>query len=727
MTNLLPSATTTVYVRKGGNDTTGDGSFENPLLTISAGMVLVATLPLSTGGTGENQAVNNPVCSVGPGLYVENVALPANINLVGSTDGATQVVGAITIDASSFIAADGGGYSYILNLIADSIGDGYGIILDFNTPQISDCGILLENVTGNQIVMDGYDGSNEIEMSWCYFGETTYITGVDLLTSYCGFNTDLDYGTEYSFVVESTSAASVNWDSQYDMWGVDPNDIGSNGPQNLVADSTAGGYITVNALGTTFLGGSLTLKGTNTKWYGTIGSMPAGVICLNGAPPPTLYSYASNINYLPTGPSNWTNQSAVPTCVSNALDILSSGNYGPPGHFATNGCLNFTDNGNLLSARNSANTSNINLMSIDGSNNITIGDMSYAANINIEASQPHNITLNAGGNWAVLGVNGNPGYASITNTVGNVVFTMGETGFCVPTGASIACQGNGPVAQYGEVKFSATGVLAAFRNAANTSDRRLIAVDGSDNITFGNHVGGNTTIYGNAQITVANNTNNTLVATGSNTALSGNPIQFINSGTEVAQIDGSGLTIENGYYLSMPGGGHASQSGEIRFNTQSIYMSLRNNTNTGDIGLASSDGFNNVIFGDGTNANNATVAAKSLINLTQGSTSLVSVGQYGLGLANASVSGTTGTITLTAAQYLCPMLTFTGTLTANITYVFPNAAGTWICLFPSTWVGGTHTATMKSGTGSFTIYSGSGSLSMVIVSTGGSNTIYAII
>lgn len=68
-----PSATQTIYVNKGGNDSTGDGSFAQPYLTIGVAMASFTSTISS----------NAYVIMVGPGTYIENVLIKPKVYLVG--------------------------------------------------------------------------------------------------------------------------------------------------------------------------------------------------------------------------------------------------------------------------------------------------------------------------------------------------------------------------------------------------------------------------------------------------------------------------------------------------------------------------------------------------------------------------------------------------------------------------------------------------------------------
>ena len=84
-----------------------------------------------------------------------------------------------------------------------------------------------------------------------------------------------------------------------------------------------------------------------------------------------------------------------------------------------------------------------------------------------------------------------------------------------------------------------------------------------------------------------------------------------------------------------------------------------------------------------------------------------------------TISTTTGTVTLSAAQYSSPLIKIAATLTGNLTVVFPNQAGFWIVNTNALVLSG-HTLTLQSGTATF---AGTSGKLYTVVSDGG-NTLY---
>jgi hypothetical protein len=94
--------------------------------------------------------------------------------------------------------------------------------------------------------------------------------------------------------------------------------------------------------------------------------------------------------------------------------------------------------------------------------------------------------------------------------------------------------------------------------------------------------------------------------------------------------------------------------------------------------------------------------------------------------ANVQITGVTGgTLTITAAQYMLPLIRLSGTLTSALTVVFPNQAGKWeVSISQLAGIGVTNTVTFKSGTATTTALTSLLSTSQVpTIYTYGSNTI----
>lgn len=85
------------HVAKSGNDSTGNGSFERPFLSITAALDIANTLPNS----------NSVAVHIHPGVYTENVVLSKpKVSLIGNTStfsNACQINGSITVNPSTVL------------------------------------------------------------------------------------------------------------------------------------------------------------------------------------------------------------------------------------------------------------------------------------------------------------------------------------------------------------------------------------------------------------------------------------------------------------------------------------------------------------------------------------------------------------------------------------------------------------------------------------------------
>jgi hypothetical protein len=104
----------------------------------------------------------------------------------------------------------------------------------------------------------------------------------------------------------------------------------------------------------------------------------------------------------------------------------------------------------------------------------------------------------------------------------------------------------------------------------------------------------------------------------------------------------------------------------------------------------------NLVLSSGAGGTGTTAGANGYVQMQSASTTVLTVGEYGLYSApSPSITITTGTVTLTAAQYRYSYLVFTGTLTANVTVVFPVAIGAhWILDFTAVVLSG-HTISVE--------------------------------
>jgi hypothetical protein len=83
--SVLPAASFLIYVMKGGNDATGNGTDEEPFLTVAKGLAFAHSLAPTF--------VQSALVLVGPGTFAEHVLMPPNVFLCGLDEGFATVIG----------------------------------------------------------------------------------------------------------------------------------------------------------------------------------------------------------------------------------------------------------------------------------------------------------------------------------------------------------------------------------------------------------------------------------------------------------------------------------------------------------------------------------------------------------------------------------------------------------------------------------------------------------
>ena len=201
----------------------------------------------------------------------------------------------------------------------------------------------------------------------------------------------------------------------------------------------------------------------------------------------------------------------------NPVVLKNSMNIGATGPFSTSGIINIGPTGTIIAARNFANTADVNVLSVDGNNEVlqvgdftpgiqdtfvygdavTVASRSSAASVALQANgdiylegsmlrmyaMPSGINFqlinNAVINQSIPGSSG----GTLELEIGGVpAITMGGAGAI--TSANLGA--TGPYSTEGILNASqGSGVILAMRNDINTADIALIRTDGADSIYFG--------------------------------------------------------------------------------------------------------------------------------------------------------------------------------------------------------------------------------------------------
>jgi len=279
VTPIPPSADFIIWVTKGGDDSTGDGTDEAPYLTIGKGMAVAASLPLTFDQPAQ--------ILVGPGGYTENIVWTPNV-VVSGLDASTLgffLNGSITLNSALWIAA--GASNLVLGGL-DACEVGTDVTLDFTG--VNAGGFFGQfffgaktNVDGNLSVTGdttGAVGGLFIIQTGSTIGGTASFVGMSVETNLTLF------GGTTSFA--SSATVAMSWQSFGDIINGIALSCDASAGQPLSASLTGTGCGTGTVLTLTDGGGG------HTSYTATIGGVPATVTRLGGAAAPvTVPIYAA--------------------------------------------------------------------------------------------------------------------------------------------------------------------------------------------------------------------------------------------------------------------------------------------------------------------------------------------------------------------------------------------------------------------------------------------------
>lgn len=295
-----PTNSQVVYVNKGGNDTTGNGSEAAPFLTISA-----ALASISDAGPTKRYSL-----MVGPGTYSENITLPANHNL-NATAPAVAFSGTLSINHSSWTVS-GDNRSSVSNI---TFTNGSAISLDFTLAPASDGKLAFNNCTFiNGLTVEAAASSNEVTLNSCVFtsGALTTTGGV-VTASACTFLAGL------AFEANSKTAATTT----LNLYG----GTSTGGDVRLIHTDTHAN-LTGNVVGFTMKSGAIDARGTGTTANISSGAVTTPILT-TGTPTINLVSKATGLGFEPGVPEHWFD--VPPSTVQQALDrIVASLQGGTP-------------------------------------------------------------------------------------------------------------------------------------------------------------------------------------------------------------------------------------------------------------------------------------------------------------------------------------------------------------------------------------------------------------
>jgi hypothetical protein len=165
-----PTSTQIVYVNKGGNDGTGDGSFSQPFLTIQAAMTAITDATLT----------KRYVLDLGPGTYSDPFALKPWFAIVGHSNLPTRISGVITFSADWTPAGDH--RSSFQNITFPTVAQ----VFDFNTVASNEGKLLFQNCVFNLApTFSAFSAINQVSHNGCMFFAGFTQIGINHTLSNC--------------------------------------------------------------------------------------------------------------------------------------------------------------------------------------------------------------------------------------------------------------------------------------------------------------------------------------------------------------------------------------------------------------------------------------------------------------------------------------------------------------------------------------------------------------
>lgn len=286
----LPFDTQMVYVRKGGNDITGNGTIIAPYATITYAMSTI------TDALWQKRYL----IDVGPGNWSDSFAWKAWVFMRGSTVQSTRLTGTITINDPSWAFP---GTNFDQRAGVQSVSFTGTVTLDFNSVSSQYGKFYFWGCNmNNTLVINGFNPINQcIVEDGFWFGGIT-ATGVAIT-----WNGVSGQGGTINL---SSSPISCSFTA-----------FGGGTVGNL-SITTTGGIAPVSTLIDCPILGNLSLNGAGSQVSATVSSLPLNSQVSNVGGTIVLLSDAYSLAYNPAVPANWNNNN--PTTVQNALDRIAA-------------------------------------------------------------------------------------------------------------------------------------------------------------------------------------------------------------------------------------------------------------------------------------------------------------------------------------------------------------------------------------------------------------------
>lgn len=281
----------TVYVNKGGNDITADGTILNPFLTINSALSSIV----------DASVTKKYNLLIGAGSYAENLVLKPNVNLTAESPLSVELSGVIGI--SSDWAVGGLNTACLSYLMIDSLST---FTIDYFGSSVTQALIALNGCTVYCSMLVNGNGTNTL-----FVAQQSSLVGA--LTCVSGFNQLYDCLEVNNLSLQTPVAAGLRPQQNFIFRVAGINSFSMLTPVGGDAMSTFL-YESPSA--------ALSLNGAAVFCIATVDSIPkrANLIILN-SPILVRFNDANSLGYDPINPSEWTVQ---PVTTQEGLDFLST-------------------------------------------------------------------------------------------------------------------------------------------------------------------------------------------------------------------------------------------------------------------------------------------------------------------------------------------------------------------------------------------------------------------
>jgi hypothetical protein len=252
------AASQLVWVSKGGNDTTGDGTDEQPFLTIGRAMTSII----------DASVTKRYSIMFEPGVYTENILLKPNVFITGVQANTCRIDGTLDLDPSWAGPANNRGGTDNCVVIGTATFDlvGLGSTAGFILGQFS--------FFNGDVIFIGDSNNNLVSIQGSAFNANLTMNGglyfIDSWNQLNGSNLNVN-----------ALAGQVNPTFVFLSSGA------SNGPLIAIADPTSSGLQIFNIGSSVSNLSSITLDGAGAQLFTDVGDIPPNIILLNGALAPT--------------------------------------------------------------------------------------------------------------------------------------------------------------------------------------------------------------------------------------------------------------------------------------------------------------------------------------------------------------------------------------------------------------------------------------------------------